>query len=156
MMDVLVVVPCGSRKIWGVNPHCGSTRAADAYTSGFFSLNRQYAERYSDARVVLSAKYGFIEPDFQIPGPYEITFNRANTGSIESAALRQQVEDLCLHRYGTIVGLGGAAYREAISLAFAPFPVRTVFPFAGLLIGRMLQATKRSLQNDDPGFDVEG
>jgi hypothetical protein len=36
-----------------------------------YSGNR-FAERFGDAWVVLSAKDGFIPPEFTIPAPYEV------------------------------------------------------------------------------------
>lgn len=151
----LVIVPCGRSKIWEREPERGPTRAAEAYTGTLFALNRAHAERFGDAWVILSAKYGFILPDFVLPGPYEVTYTRASTGPIAPAQLRQQVQVLSLRQYPVVVGLGGKAYRAAITVAFAPFDVRLAFPFAGLPIGRMLQATKRALDADDPGVALE-
>jgi hypothetical protein len=54
----LVVVPCGVSKIWKTERGRGAVPAKDAYVGGLFKLNRQYAEQYGDACVVLSAKYG--------------------------------------------------------------------------------------------------
>lgn len=155
METVLVIVPCGKQKIWDAEPHYGPSRAADAYTGTLFTLNCAYAENFGNAWVVLSARYGFIEPDFWIPGPYDVTFNQKSTGSMGSEALQRQVEDLQLARYGIVAGLGGVRYRDVITAAFAGSAVRLVFPFEGLTIGRMLQATKRALENGDPGFQRE-
>ena len=41
----------------------------------FFTTNRAYAEKFGSRWVILSAKYGFIRPDFQIPGPYNVSLN---------------------------------------------------------------------------------
>jgi hypothetical protein len=71
---MLVAVPCRLCKIWDREPERGSVAATVAYTLRPFRLNRQYAERFGDAWVVLSAKYGFIAPDFMIPGPDEVSF----------------------------------------------------------------------------------
>lgn len=152
MQTVLIVVPCGQRKIWDKHPRHGPARAEDAYTGAPFKLNRVYAERFGDVWIVLSAKYGFIAPDFQIPEPYDVAFTKPKTSPIAVGALQQQVEDQQLHRYSVIVGLGGAAYRNAIAEAFAPFPVRLAYPFAGLPIGKMMQATKRATTTGNPGF----
>ncbi len=65
----LVIVPCGCSKIWDRDPKRGPVAAAEAYTGTPFRLNRQYAECFGDAWVVLSAKYGFIAPEFSIPEP---------------------------------------------------------------------------------------
>jgi hypothetical protein len=152
---ITVIVPCGSSKVWDSEPSHGPIYAADAYTGTPFKLNRQYAERFGDDWVILSAKYGFILPGFVIPESYEVTFNRKSTNPIAHGQLRRQVEDLRLHRYSVVVGLGGKAYREAVTAAFHDFDTRLVFPFAGLPIGRFLQETKRALVSGQPGFDLE-
>jgi len=151
---LLVIVPCGSSKIWNVEPCHGPIQASEAYIGTPFKLNRRYAERFGDDWVVLSAKYGFISPEFVIPGPYEVTFNRKSTNPVSHDVLRRQVIDMQLHRFDVVVGLGGRAYRDALTTAFADTPVRLEFPFAGLPIGRMLQATRRALDSNHPGFDV--
>ena len=73
-MSTLVVVSCGKRKIWDYYPNAGPTKAKGAYRKGPFRLNREYAEVFGDKWVILSAKYGFINPDFVIPGNYSVTF----------------------------------------------------------------------------------
>jgi hypothetical protein len=87
---VLVAVPCGRSKIWDREPHHSSVTAAEAYTGTPFRLNRQYAERFGDAWVVLSAKYGFIAPTFIIPEPYEVSFKYPATDPIPFDRLRQR------------------------------------------------------------------
>jgi len=156
MSDVLVIVPCGKSKIWDKHPDRGPISASDAYTSALFKLNRCYARRFGDAWVVLSAKYGLVKPEFEIPGPYEVAFTKPRTRPIEIEALCQQVDDLRLDRYSLVVGLGGGAHRKAICAAFASSAVRLAFPFTGLRIGWQMQATKRAVQDGQPGFDREG
>src|SRR4051794_17641224 len=70
----LIIVPCGRSKVWDRSPDLGPTAAQDAYVGGPFKLNRAYAERFGQRWVILSAKYGFIDPAFVIPGPYDTTF----------------------------------------------------------------------------------
>lgn len=153
--QVLVVVPCGRAKIWDHQPDVGATPAEEAYTGTPFRLNRRYAEHFGDAWVILSAKYGFIAPDFVIPGPYEVTFKHPATNPVSIERLREQVRDLGLDNSSIVVGLGGKEYREAIKKAFAGTPVRLAFPFAGLPIGRSMQATKQALTSGNLGFRVE-
>ena len=150
--SVLVIVPCGQGKVWDNQPQRGPVPAADAYTGPLFRLGRRYAERFGDAWVVLSAKYGFVTPDFPIPGPYDVTFKHPSSGPISRARLRAQVDELRLARYSIVVGLGGVAYRDAVTAVFTPSPVRLVFPFAGLPIGLMLHALKNALATDQAGF----
>ena len=151
---VLVVVPCGRSKIWDRDPDRGTVCAAEAYTGTPFRLNRQYAERVSHSWVVLSAKYGFVPPEFTIPEPYEVTFKHPKTRPISVDRLREQVRDQQLGGYSVIVGLGGKEYRAAVATAFADLPVRLVYPFAGLPLGKSLQATKQAISSGDPGFGL--
>lgn len=153
---VLVIVACGSAKVWDTHPDLGPTQAAHTYTGTPFKLNRQYAERFGDAWLILSAKYGVIAPDFVIPERYEVTFNRKSSNPITYDRLQEQVNDMRLHSFEVVVGLGGKAYRDAITAAFEGLDVQLVFPFAGLPLGKMLQATRRALDQHDPGIEVGG
>lgn len=144
-MRTLVVVPCGSSKVWAKRPDAGAVPAKDAYTGGPFVMNRRYAERFGDDWVILSAKYGFLAPEDLIPEPYEVTFKRKGTNPIGFDALRRQVGERQLGAFDVVLGLGGAEYRAAIEAAFSGADAELRFPFAGLTLGRCLQATKRAL-----------
>ncbi len=96
MHDVLVIVPCGSSKIWSKQPDCGPIAAADAYIGTPFKLNREYAECFGGAWVVLSAKYGFVLPEFEIPESYEVTFKRPSTRPVNIEVLERQVVEMHL------------------------------------------------------------
>jgi hypothetical protein len=143
--EVLVIVPCGLSKIWDKNPNAGPTYAKDAYKGSPFKLNRQYAERFGTKWIILSAKYGFILPDFEIPGPYEVTFKRKSSDPVSGELLRKQVRDQGLELFPIIVGLGGKEYRLAIADAFKGLSNELNFPFAGLPIGKAMQATKQTI-----------
>jgi hypothetical protein len=106
------------------------------------------------AWVVLSAKYGFIAPDFSIPESYEVSFKYPATSPIACDRLRRQVREQQLDRYPVIVGLGGKAYRAAVEAAFADSPTRIVFPFAGMPLGKSLQAVKHAIASGDPSFST--
>lgn len=142
-MTTLVVVPCGASKIWSVRPGTGRVAAQEAYIGTPFKVNREYAERVGDAWVILSAKYGFLRPEHELDGPYEVTFKKKKSGPISSAVLAQQVQEMHLDHFEEVVGLGGKEYRLAIEQAFAGHPGLR-FPFAGLPLGYALQATKRA------------
>lgn len=146
----LVVVPCGARKIWDVDPQRGPTLARDAYVGSPFKVNRAYAEQLGARWVILSAKYGFIDPDFIIPGPYNVTFKRKSSNPVIVEFLRTQIPALGLDRCEHVIGLGGRAYREIIEAAFRPYPMELIFPFAGLPLGKALQATKHATSSGDP------
>lgn len=147
MSGTLVVVPCGASKIWAKQPQRGAVRAKDAYTGPPFVLHRQYAEQFGDAWVILSAKYGFLEPEELLPGPYEVTFKKASTQPISVAELQRQVRLQGLDQADEVVGLGGVEYRRAIEAAFQGLAPSLSFPFAGLSLGYNMQAVKRALLN---------
>nr|WP_235935041.1 DUF6884 domain-containing protein [Candidatus Laterigemmans baculatus] len=113
-------------------------------------MNREYAESFADPGdqwVILSAKYGFLPPDFLIPGPYEVTFAQRSSGPVGMETLRQQVQQQHLDQFRTIIGLGGKEYRAAIEAAFSDTAADLQFPFAGLPIGKAMQATKSGTRN---------
>jgi Family of unknown function (DUF6884) len=145
-VSTLVVVPCGKQKIWASKPDAGPTAAKDAYTGAPFKVNRRYAEARGGDWVVLSARYGFLEPDEVIPGPYEATFNSQKSRPIDLLELRLQVGYRRLDRYTEVIGLGGAEYQAALRMAFGLTCVPVTFPFAGLAIGRAMAATAEATQ----------
>ena len=142
--SLLVIVPCGFKKIWDKYPDAGPTAAEDAYIGPPFKVNRKFAERAGGDWVVLSAKYGFLRPTDVVPGPYNTTFKRRSTNPIGVAALRGQVQSMGLDGYSEVVGLGGKEYCAAIEAAFDGTHVQLSFPFAGLPIGKAMGATKRA------------
>ena len=147
MNRTLVIVPCGVAKIWDKEQHRGPTPAREAYVGAPFKVNREYAERFGDRWVILSAKYGLIDPDFLIPGPYNVTFKRKSPELVTIATLRRQIESLKLDSFATIIALGGKEYRGVLEEAFANARSQLHFPFAGLPIGKSMQAMRRALAN---------
>lgn len=141
---LLVIVACGSAKIWKKHPEAGPTAAARAYIGAPFTVNRRYAEASGGDWMVLSAKYGFLLPTDSVPGPFEVTFKRPATNPIGFDPLRQQVRQKALDRYREVVGLGFKDYREAIEAAFTGTSVTPHFPFAGLSLFETMAATKRA------------
>lgn len=147
-MTTLVIVPCGSRKVWDVDPDRGPTPARDAYIGVPFKVNRQYAERFADRWVILSAKHGLIPPNFLIPEDYDATFKRKSTRPVRLSVLRDQAQTLGLHEFDLIIGLGGASYLNVVRQVFDDD--RIVFPFIGLTMGRSLHAIKTAIAAGEP------
>ena len=85
-------------------------------------VNRAFAEKFADRWVILSAKYGFMNPDFIIPGNYNATFSRQTTNAIKLADLKQQIREKRLGDYDVIVALGGEDYVGVIRRAFDDSP----------------------------------
>jgi len=110
MGEMLVIVPCGQSKVWDDEPERGPVMARDAYTGSPFRVNRAYAEAFASRWVILSAKYGFISPDFLIPGPYNVTFKKRVTNPVGLARLIVQIKELRLDEAPRMIGLGGKEY----------------------------------------------
>jgi hypothetical protein len=147
----LVVVPCGKAKIWDRERSHGPTPARQVYTSTFFCVNRRYAEVFGESWIILSAKFGFIAPDFVISGAYDVTFKDLRSNPIATDALRQQVREQGLDAFHTVICLGGADYRSRVEQAFTGTGVRLVFPFLGKDLFGMVAAAKSAVATGSVG-----
>jgi hypothetical protein len=145
----LVIVGCGKKKIWDRYPDAGPTPAKDAYVGPYFKLNRRYAEHLGYDWLVLSAKYGFIRPDFVIPDNYNVTFKDQSTHPVSTDELRRQLFQLQLGRYDLVTILGGQDYIGRVEEAFARMDARFETPFAGPGMGEQMAMIKAILIGDD-------
>jgi len=145
----LVVVPCGKSKIWDKNPRKGSTKAKDVYLGVPFTVNREYAEKYGEKWVILSAKYGLIEPDYVIPENYNVTFNDPETNPISVNKLQGQVKDN-FSEYMKVLALGSTKYSEIVRKAFSGTSAVVCSPVAGLPIGKALGKVKTAIRLNKP------
>jgi len=148
----LVVVPCGKTKIWQLEPETGPVQAKKAYLGPPFKANREYAEAFGDAWVILSAKYGFVFPEMLLPeDPGDVTFgDKACSELVPVSTLKRQVDLLRLGLYDNVVVLGGNGYREAAAQAFGGTAARLHFPFKGLRQGEMISAARRAVDTKEP------
>ncbi len=91
--ETLYIVNCTKTKIWDRDKHAPAyVPARDAYVGASMCEWLQsgwYRQGYY--WVILSAKYGFIEPDRPI-GYYDVTFDDERTGPLSLESLRAQVE----------------------------------------------------------------
>lgn len=145
-MGELVVVSCGAKKIWDKEPGEGPTKAMNAYQGPFFKLNREYAEVFSDRWVILSAKYGFIDPDFVIKENYNVTFKSPSSRPVDIKHLRKQVHKKGLDSFDKVFVLGGSEYANLVELAFTDRHVDIIKPFQHLKgIGYMMGEVRNAL-----------
>ena len=148
-MKTLVIIPCGKRKIWSKNLEAGPTKAKDTYIGSPFKVHREYAENLGDPWVILSAKYGFLEPDQIIPENYNVTFKDPSTNPIPLWKLKKQVEMTYSH-YTCIVMLGGRDYSKIVSNIFKDKKTPVYSPLAGLPIGKALAKVKKATRAGTP------
>jgi len=116
--SLLVVVPGGQTKIWKFDPKHGPAKAMDAYAGSPFQVNKAFAQLFSDRWVILSAKHGFIDPNFMIPGDYDATFKKPETKPISLDELEKQVEEKNLRECTFVVVLGGEEYVDIVTRLF--------------------------------------
>lgn len=140
----LVIVPSGQTKIWKYNKSCGPAKARDAYIGETFMINKAFAEKFSDRWVVLSAKYGFINPDFIVPKDYNASFNRPSTHPIGIEALKQQSKDKRLRDYDIVIALGGRDYTEIVKKVFEDAP-KVIALTQGLPVNKAMSRVKSLL-----------
>ena len=150
MKGVLVIVPCGDAKIWRRDPSRGPTPTRHAYIGAPFIVNKEYAEHFAEMWVVLSAKHGFIDPDFLIPESYNVSFKKSSTKPVTLSILQEQIRARNVARFKVVIGLGGKDYRVVVKRVFTGFDVELFFPFAGLPLFKSMQATKRAIKEGQP------
>ena len=143
---LLVVVPCGRGKVWDKHPELRDVKATEAYIGPPFKLNKAFAEKFADRWLILSAKYGFIEPDFSIPEHYDVSFNNLESNPVSLTMLRKQVETKALGVYDVVVALGGKNYTCIVKAAFPC--ARVIAPAEGLPIGLAMKLVKTLLRLD--------
>jgi hypothetical protein len=145
-MKKLAIVQCGDKKIWKENPNIGPVAAKDAYTSPYFQKNKAYAQKIGDHWMVLSAKYGFLEPDTKIE-KYNVSFKKKKTNPITCEELKKQVIHMRLDRFDEIIVLGGKEYLQATEEAFRDMDCTISAPFKGLPIGKRMSKLNIFLNN---------
>jgi len=137
----LVVVPCGSSKIWNSFPKRKATRAEEVYIGPPFKVNKDFARKLADKWVILSAKYGFIEPSFVIPEYYDVSFNVPATNPISLSELKAQVKKKGLKKYDIVIALGGKNYIEIVKQVFMG-SAKVIAPAEGLPLGKAMKLIK--------------
>jgi hypothetical protein len=123
---ILGIIPCSKEKIWDIEPHRRAVPAHQAYRSAFHHYARAYAQRYCSTHIIFSAKYGFMEPNFLIEGPYDITFSRPDDAYISTEELIEQAQNY--RTVTSIIILCPHAYAQKITLAFEETTIKLIFP----------------------------
>jgi hypothetical protein len=125
-MKTLCIIPCGSKKIWDINPDAGPKMAKEVYIGSFAKKCKQYAETfYPGCWCILSAKYGFLFPDDEVPESYNVTFNDKKTNPISTDKLSEQAKKKGFDQYDNIIVIGGINYTDRISEIFSDKRIST-------------------------------
>ncbi len=140
----LIIVPCGKKKIWDENPSTGRTHARYAYTSNYFKLCMQYAEKFSDVWVIFSGTYGIIEPDFLVDN-YD---TRLKTTDEFRNKIKGQLKPFI--SFYSFVSLCGEEYSQILKGVVQPSGLNFYTPLEGLRIGMRQKRIKECLTFNVP------
>jgi hypothetical protein len=125
---VLAIIPCSKEKIWDTEPERGAVPAGIAYTSTLHKLCQDYANAHADHWIILSAKYGFLSPSDPVPGPYDITFSRAQDPVVGDRLLTLQAQAISARE---LLLLLPPDYAQRVRRAFAGRSLALHHPFGG-------------------------
>jgi hypothetical protein len=130
--DTLFVVSCTKTKIWEKDPAAPRYVPAEHAYVGHTMLEWLQSDFHRRAKcwVILSAKYGFIEPDHPI-GNYDVSFDNDRSGPVSLDSLRAQVECQSrgqdgwrLNGFSRVAVWGSDLYSAVVRAAFMRTPAR--------------------------------
>lgn len=133
----LFVVACTRSKIWEIDSNASDyVPARFAYCGEQFTNFLKWAKKNDlEARgfkwIILSAKYGYIEPWHPISN-YDVTFNDEKTGPVSDETLYRQVmfqkrwSTYPLKNFKTIICLGSNTYQEKVRKSFKDVKVQII------------------------------
>lgn len=128
-LRILGILGCTKTKIWDADPDYGPAPAREAYRGQKFRKDLEIVDSHSTRWIILSAKYGFMDPDFLIPGVYNATFN-PNSDSTEPPVpletLIRQVKEMNLDSFDIIRFFSscGDLYKDKVREAFQGLLIR--------------------------------
>ncbi|WP_099222305.1 DUF6884 domain-containing protein [Listeria costaricensis] len=150
----MMIVPSGKPKIWDKAPEAGAVPAREAYMGTFHRLARAYAEQFAGSAgyLILSPKYGFLQPNDLVAGPYDVRFTKKGTTSatIDLKTLQYQWGKVAPSSKETVILLGGVKYGP-LCRSIMGETVRIEEPLVGRGgIGFMQQALKKAVETNQP------
>lgn len=143
----LIIIPCGKKKIWDENPSAGRTPARYAYTSNYFKLCAQYAEKFSFKWLIFSGKYGLIEPNFMVDDSYDI---RVKATERFRNKIKGQLKPFIPVGFSSFVSLCGKDYSQILKDVIDLFGLKLYTPLDGLRIGMKQKRIKECLEINTP------
>lgn len=122
--SLLCVVSCTKDKIWDIDDSISDyVPAKDAYIGCTMKKWLKDERSKRNYWIILSAKYGFIEPSHPI-GNYNITFTLEATGPISDESLKNQVMyqerlGFDLKNFKKVIVIGNEVYYNKVKDAFS-------------------------------------
>lgn len=125
------LIGCGAKK------RSEACRAEDLYTGPVFTSAKKYIKTRVSAWGILSAKHGLLLPEVFI-APYDVMLTKMKKEERTSWADHVGEELITRWPDENFLVVAGLPYRQALE----GLPYRA--PFAGLTVGRLLQALKEA------------
>jgi hypothetical protein len=150
MVMNLGIVACGALKIWTTDPSVtGPVRAREAYVSSYARWKIRYAERFFNRWVILSGKYGFLDPDTPIEN-YDVRITDRDRLDL-GLQLWGQLEEMKLVDGDTeIKVIGGKEYQRVLKDLFKDVGIIEFEVICeGLPIGKAIQWMKAEVERAD-------
>jgi len=138
-MKTLALVSCGKSK------RDTTSKAKDMYTGDLFGKTRAYVEREYDAWFILSALYGAMLPEREIP-PYDYTLIGKPRAQLEKWSEEVAQVITSQHSADTEIHIfAGREYRKYLQPLLEGKGYTVKVPMSGLGIGQQKQWLKRRL-----------
>jgi hypothetical protein len=133
------LVSCVSKK------RSGSAAAKVLYCSEWFKKARAYVEAQKGCWLILSAKFGLLDPERMIE-PYDVTLIDMDSGARKLWAKRVFGDfQTCCPSPATVTMLAGQRYREYLIPLLKAAQYEVELPLKGKGIGQQLQWLKREI-----------
>lgn len=152
--DKLVVISCVGSKIWASKPSSPLyVPAQDAYVSTYFLAMKNYAVMTGFPWLILSAKYGFLEPDHPICD-YDVEMGK--DGGISQETISAQVlhqsrqfqgQSIFLRDFKRICIIAAKAYAIPIRTAYNLTKATISEPLKGCRIGERIGHLQTAVSN---------
>jgi len=143
--ETLLVISCGKAKVWDRKSQTGAVEARDAYTGPLFKKCRKYAQNWGGKWIILSAKYGLLDPSTRI-SDYNVKFGES-AHAITADVLRLQWVERFAH-IRNLISLASRKYDARLREALPP-NVRIQNPLQGKNIFERMSWLKRLAGADE-------
>jgi hypothetical protein len=117
-MKTIIILACSKTKAWSKEPELRGKPllAGEAYRGAVFLYGKKYAEKHSIPYLILSARYGLINPETMIED-YEQKLKSKKESSEIRIKFYDELKDL-FARYDKIFLIGGDQYYRNVLQGF--------------------------------------
>lgn len=138
----LSVIEGSKTKIWTRHPDRGLVKAREAYLGRAFAINRHQAEASGYPWLILSARYGFLRPDFLI-WDYAESFDDPSSHPIDFVWLMAQANAIDLTGCRGVAIYGSPMH---VSMVQSIFPQPRFVPIVSFAAMRSAEREQRVSQ----------